>query len=302
MAERKTCIVTGANSGIGKQAAAQIAGRGYHVILACRSIDRAAEAREDIESQNPGCSVETMQVDMGLQNSIRAFAASVKERHPRIDVLIHNAAIFDVTQKTQEKTEEGIETVWSVNHLGPVLLTELLLGQLKESDNGRVITISSQGLVAMPRLKVDLEDPVFENHKFSVTKAYYQSKRAQVMYTYWLADRLKSTAVTSNSIRVTAVKVDLARHPNLSAFKRWVYAMKARMSIAPEEMAKTYTWLATSQEVSQMTGKYFNEKNSVVRSVGYTYGRDNIDSVMAMTAEYIPELKESAFGGIQAAN
>ena len=291
MTKKRICIITGANSGIGKQAALKIADEGYHVILACRSAERARDARNDIVTANPGRSVESMLVDMGSQHSIREFAARIIEKYPQVDVLIHNAALFNVTQREQQKTPEGVESIWSVNHLGPVLLTELLLDRLKASANGRVITISSQGLVAMPRLRVDLGDPEFNARKFSVTKAYYQSKRAQVMYTYWLADRLAGTRVSANCIRVSAVKVDLARHPDLSAFKRWVYSVKSRMSLSPAEMARTYCWLATSDDLAEVSGRYFNEKNVEVSSVPYTRDKENITAVISLTASYIPELE-----------
>ena len=143
----------------------------------------------------------------------------------------------------------------------------------------------------MPRLRVDLGDPEFNARKFSVTKAYYQSKRAQVMYTYWLADRLAGTRVSANCIRVSAVKVDLARHPDLSAFKRWVYSVKSRMSLSPAEMARTYCWLATSDDLAEVSGRYFNEKNVEVSSVPYTRDKENITAVISLTASYIPELE-----------
>jgi NAD(P)-dependent dehydrogenase (short-subunit alcohol dehydrogenase family) len=290
MEERRICIITGANSGIGKEAAVQIAAEGFHVVMACRSAARAEAALADIRRAVPNASAEVMQVNMGLQSSVRAFAAAVADRYGRVDVLIHNAAVFDVAQKERVLTPEGTELVWAVNHLGPVLLTVLLLDQLKASDNGRVITISSQGLVAMPRLKVDVEDPEFERRRFSAAKAYYQSKRAQVMFTRWLADKLSGSRVTANSIRVTAVKVDLARHPELSTFQRWAYSIKSRMSLEPAQMARTYTWLATSPEVSEMTGKYFNEKKKEVKDVAYSEDMSAIQAVMAMTARYIPVL------------
>ena len=288
--DRKICIITGANSGIGKQAAIQILEKGYHVILACRNKKRGEDALKSMKTINSSYSAELMIVDMGLQKSIRHFAGIMKEKYNKVDVLIHNAAIFNVTQKQQEKTSEGIETVWSVNHLGPVLLTELLLEQLKKSKNGRVITISSQGLVAMPMLKVDLEDPEFNNRKYSIVKAYYQSKRAQVMYTYWLAERLKDSNITVNCIRVTAVKIDLNRHPDLSPLNKWIYSIKSKMALTPAEMAKTYTYLATSDEVATVTGKYFNEKNKEVKSNKYTYKKENIEAVMNLTKKYIKEL------------
>ena len=288
--DKKICIITGANSGIGKEAVLQILEKGYHVIMACRSEKRGIEALKSIEFHNPSFSVELMLVDMGIQKPVRGFAEKVQHKYNKIDVLIHNAAIFNVTQKVQEKTLEGIETVWATNHLGPVLLTELLLDSLKASDNGRVLTVSSQGLVAMPALKVDLEDPEFNNKKFSIVKAYYQSKRAQVMYTYWLAERLKESNITVNSIRVTAVQIDISRHPDLSAFKKWVYSIKSKMSLTPSEMAETYTYLATSLGVKETTGKYFNEKQLEVKSIKYTYNKENIKDIMDLTKKYIKEL------------
>ena len=287
---KKICIITGANSGIGKEAVKQILEKGYHVIMACRSEKRGIEALKSIEAVDSSYSVELMLVDMGIQQSVRDFAEKVQEKYNKIDVLIHNAAIFNVTQKNQEKTIEGVETLWAVNHLGPVLLTELLMDCLKASKNGRVLTVSSQGLVAMPALKVDLEDPEFDNKKFSVTKAYYQSKRAQVMYTYWLAEQLKETKITVNSIRVTAVKIDISRHPDLSAFTKWAYSIKSKMSLTPSEMAETYAYLATSLEVKQTTGKYFNEKQLEVKSNKYTYDKKNIIDIMSLTKKYIKEL------------
>lgn len=232
---------------------------------------------------------------------MREFAAAVADRFLTVDVLIHNAAVFDVTQKERELTEEGVESVWSVNHLGPVLLTELLLGHLVRA-GGRVITISSQGLVAMPRLRVDLDDPEFADRPFSVTKAYYQSKRAQVMYTWWLASRLAGTGVTANAIRVTAVKIDLSRHPDLPPLKRSVYSMKSRMSLTPSEMAKTYAWLATSDDVSGVSGRYFDEKQKEVRSAAYERDPAAIDALMKLTASHVAELKEVLSGGRQTAD
>jgi NAD(P)-dependent dehydrogenase (short-subunit alcohol dehydrogenase family) len=98
-----------------------------------------------------------------------------------LDVLIHNAATFDIRQKERVLTEEGIEKVWATNHVGPVLLTDLLLPAVKRSEQGRIITISSKGLISYPFLRVDLADAEFARRKFSVQKAYYQSKLAQVM-------------------------------------------------------------------------------------------------------------------------
>jgi len=283
----KTCLITGGNAGIGREAAVQMAKKGYHVIIGCRNELRGKEALKYIKNKSKSEYVSLVIVDMSLFKSIKLCAKSLKETYDKIDVLIHNAAIFDISQKKANYTEEGFETVWMTNHIGPVYLTKLLLELLKNSTNGRIITISSKGLLAMPRLKIDLEDPEFKNRKFSITKAYYQSKLAQVMYTYWLADKLKNTNITVNSIRVTAVKVDLNRHPNISNFQKFAYKIKSKKSIEPEKMAKVYTYIATEDKLGELTGKYFDENCEVIESNKYSKNIENIERVMELTNKYI---------------
>jgi NAD(P)-dependent dehydrogenase (short-subunit alcohol dehydrogenase family) len=172
--------------------------------------------------------------------------------------------------------------------VGPVLLTDLLLPAIKRSEQGRIITISSKGLVTYPFLRVDLADPEFARRKFSVQKAYYQSKLAQMMYTYWLADKLRDTAVTVNSIRVTNVKIDVeSRYPNMPKLAQKAYALKSKFSISPAEMAQTYTYLATSPEVSRTTGAYFDDPKHIVQSSKYSRDRQHIEQLMAMTMGYV---------------
>ncbi len=301
---KKVCIITGANSGIGKAAAIQIAQQGHQVIMACRDPERGEAALQDVRQQSGNECVEMMVVDMSLQASIKAFAAVFLAKYEVLDVLIHNAAAFDIRQKERILTSEGVELVWATNQIGPVLLTDLLLAALKQSEQGRVITISSKGLMVYPFLKVDVADPEFARKKFSVQKAYYQSKLAQVMYTYWLADQLKETAVstlrpssvepgsrqavTVNSIRVTNVKIDVdTRYPGMPKWKRTLYSLKSKSSITPEEMAETYTFLALSPEVNQTTGTYFDDPNHIVNSSSYSQDKENIKQVMDLTLTYL---------------
>ena len=287
MMDKKVCMITGANSGIGKAAAIQIAQQGYHVIMGCRSQERGEVALQEIREKIDSDSIDLMIVDLSLQESIKELAQRFRQKYDTLDVLIHNAAIFDITQKQTQYTSEDVESIWATNHLGPVLLTEQLLDPLKNSDQGRVITIASKGLIAKPGLKVDLNDPEFRMKKFSVANAYYQSKRAQVMYTYWLAEKLSDTRITANCIRVPAVKVDINKYPTLSPLMKRLYSLKSRSALSPEEMAETYTYLATSDEVSNLSGKYFNENRKQVKSSRYTYQLDNIDQVMNLTLRYL---------------
>ncbi len=285
--DKKVYMITGANSGIGKAAVIQIARQGYRVIIACRSQERGEAALQEIKEKSASDSIELMIVDLSLQASIIQLAQSFRQKYDTLDVLIHNAAIFNITQKQAQYTSEGVESIWATNHLGPVLLTDLLLDPLKNSDQGRIITIASKGLIAKPGLKVDLNDPEYREKKFSVANAYYQSKRAQVMYTYWLVEKLSDTSITANCIRVTAVKVDINKYPNLSPLMKRIYSLKSRSALSPDEMAETYAYLATSDEVSNVSGKYFDENRKQVKSSRYTYQPENIDQVMNLTMRYL---------------
>jgi NAD(P)-dependent dehydrogenase (short-subunit alcohol dehydrogenase family) len=285
--EKKVCFITGANAGIGKSAAIQIARAGYHVLMGCRNMERGLLALTEIKSKSGSDAIDLVEIDMSSKNSIKKAAEKINNQVKKVDVLIHNAADFDLSRKKPVASPDGIETIWATNHIGPVLLTNLLLDQLKKSEQGRIITVASQGLMLYPALKVDLKDPEYKEKRFSVPKAYYQSKLAQVMYTYWLSDQLKSTRITVNCIRVTNVRVDINRYPDLSPFMKFMYSIKSKFSISPDKMANTYTYLAISGELTKTTGKYFNEKNWVVDSSGYSRDKKNIEDVMDLTFRYI---------------
>lgn len=285
--DQKNCLITGANSGIGKAAAKQIAQQGHRVILACRSQKKGEAALLEVEETTGSNNAELMIVDMSLQTSIQDLSKTLLEKYDRLDVLIHNAAIFDITQKEPVYTTEGIESVWATNHIGPVLLTELMISALKNSVQGRVITIASKGLMAKPLLKVDLDDPEYKTRSFSVENAYYQSKLAQIMYTYWLADRSKPDNITANCIRVPAVRVDIEKYTGLSTLMKKAYELKSKFALAPEEMAKTYAYLAISDELDNVTGTYFDEKRQPVKPSSYAQQAENIEAVMKMTLGYL---------------
>jgi NAD(P)-dependent dehydrogenase (short-subunit alcohol dehydrogenase family) len=284
---QKTYLITGANSGIGKAACVQILKKGYRVVMACRSEERGRKAMEDAMRQSGSGAAELLIVDMSLMSSVRSAAREFREKHGALDVLISNAASFDISQKAPVKTAEGIESIWAANHLGPVLLADELLEPLKKSVQGRIITVASQGLVIHPFLKIDIEDPEFERRVFSVPKAYYQSKLAQVMYTYWMAERLKDTRVTVNCIRVTNVKVDISRYPGLSTISRLAYNVKSKKAISPEEMAETYLWLAEAPELCMVTGKYFDHHRREAESSRHSKDAENFGQLIKKTYGYL---------------
>lgn len=268
--ENKTIIVTGANSGIGKAAAIQLANLGATVIMACRSMERGTKALEQVQKTSKSDKVVLMQLDMSSQASIKNFAEDFKAKYHRLDVLIHNAANFDHTLKKPTFTEDKIETVFATNHVGIVLLTHLLLELLKQSAPSRIITVASKGLMTYPFLDIEF-DNLNGERKFNLQHAYYHAKLAQVMYTYDLAEQLKGAGVTVNCVRVTNVAIPDDRLTHLPIWLRKVYNLKRKMAITPERQAETYVFLAADPELEKVTGGYWDENNKQVNSSKNSY-------------------------------
>lgn len=290
MRSQKVCLITGGNSGIGRAAAAQLAEQGAEVIVASRSRDRGEEAVSAIKEWSGNDAVSLVIMDLSSKPSIQAGCDAFKARHDRLDVLIHNAADFDISRKEPVYSDEDVETVWATNHVGPVFLTHMLMRELSRGEQGRVINVASKGLMVHPFLKVNLEDPEFRKGSFRVDKAYYQSKLAQVMYTYWLAERFRGTPMTANCVRVTKVKINMDRYPNVSSLQKWLISIKSRFSISPERMAETYVWLALSSDAAGLSGGYIDENRQPVASSRYSIEPNNIRLVMDLTERYVPGL------------
>lgn len=268
----KTIIITGANAGIGKAAAIQLARLGAHVIMACRNLDRGQKALAEVRQASGSDTVELMQIDMSSQKSIRAFAAQFNATHDRLDALIHNAANFDHTLKKATLTEDGVETVFATNHLGPFLLTELLLERIKAS-KGRIITVASKGLMTYPFLGIEF-DNLNGERKFNLQHAYYHAKQAQVMFTFDLAERLKGTGVTVNCVRVGNVAIPDERLTHLPGWMLKMYEMKRKYAMTPEKMAETYVWLAADPAVANITSGYFDAPKVPVKANANAYNRE----------------------------
>lgn len=129
--------------------------------------------------------------------------------------------------------------------------------------------------------------------KFGHWKGCGHTELAQVMYTYWLAQKLANAPMTVNSVRVTNVKIDIeSRYPDASRLSKAMYSLKSRLSISPEEMAQTYTYLATSPQVSKTTGKYFDDPSHIVNSSSYSRDEGNIAAVMDLTMKYLQRMQK----------
>lgn len=265
MSQNKVCIITGSNAGIGKRAALALAQTGATVVMMCRNPQRGEAARQEIIQQSGNDKVDLILVDMSSQKSIRNAVAEFKQRYNRLDVLINNAANFDITMKSPQMTKDGVETIFATNHLGVFLMTNLLLDLLKACVSARILNVASKGLMTYPFLSIEFDNLNGEK-KFSAQHAYYHSKMAQLMFTYDLAKRLKGTGVTVNCIRVPAVRLDEGRYDHIPSAMRFIYKFKMRFALSPEAMAEAYVRLATASEFENVTGQYFDENCKVVKS------------------------------------
>lgn len=257
------CVVTGANAGIGKAAALQLAQRGAVVILACRNAQRGQTALAEIREQTGSERLHLMSLDTSSMASVRAFAGELEGRFDGLDALINNAGNFDISQSSPVLTDEGLETIFATNYLGPWLLTQLLLPRLKTSQ-GRVINVGSKGLMAYPFLSLEF-DNLDGSKKFSAQRAYYHSKLALLSSTLELSRRLKGSGVVSNIVRVPAVQVAMDRLPEMPAWQLAIYKLKRSASITPAQMAETYTALALDASWGTVSGELVDENQSIVR-------------------------------------
>lgn len=266
----RTCIITGANSGIGKSAAFQLAAKGLRVILACRNLAQAEEVCGQIQGQTGNKQVFARRVDLSLVADTRRFAREYTDEFGALDVLINNAADFDLSRKRPLITTEGNEAQFATNLLAPFVLTNELLPLLRQSSDGRVINIGTQGLAVYPNLSFNFEN-IRGEKSYSPAKTYYQTKLGLLMVSLALREKLAGTNISVHAIRVTNVKIDMARYADISPILKAMYRVKSRFSILPEEMAKAYTALATGEK---RDGFYYDEKLREVRCNKSAYDKE----------------------------
>jgi NAD(P)-dependent dehydrogenase (short-subunit alcohol dehydrogenase family) len=260
---QKICMITGANSGIGKATALRLAELGATVVTVCRSRERGEKAMVHIKTASHADSVELLLADFTSLDSVRALAGEFREKHDALHVLVNNAGVARVRRSV---TVDGFETTFQVDYLSHFLLTNLLLELLKKSAPTRIINVSS---VSHYGGHMNFDDLQLKKG-YGVMKAYSQAKLAQVLFTYELSRRLEGTGVTANCL-----------HPGTVATNIWGSAMGpfsflGRISrlflISPEEGAETVVYLASSPKVEGVTGKYY-EQNRDKKSSADSYDR-----------------------------
>ena len=258
----KVVVITGANAGIGKEAAVALAGRGAKVVITSRNEERGQSARQEIVERSGNGSVDVMPLDLASFRSIRSSAADVLDRFDHLDVLVNNAGLI---LYRRAETREGFEETFGVNHLGHFLLTDLLLERLRASAPSRVVVVSSHAHKGARR-GLDFDDLQAE-HRYKWMDAYNKSKLANIYFTRELSRRLDGTGVTVNALHPGFVRSEFGRGGDLGGIYGWgIKYLASPFAISPEKGARTTVYLASSPEVEGMSGRYFYKCNPAVPS------------------------------------
>ncbi|XP_060950135.1 retinol dehydrogenase 12, like [Limanda limanda] len=246
----RTVVITGANTGIGKETAMDLAKRGAKVIIACRDMEKAEAAVKEVIEKSDNKNVRCMKLDLSDTKSIREFAEAINKEEPKLNILINNAGVMVCPYG---KTADGFEMQIGVNHMGHFLLTHLLLDLMKRSAPARIVTVSS---MAHSWGAINLDD-INSEKGYSKNKAYSQSKLANILFTHTLAQKLEGTGVTTYSLHPGVVQTDLWRH--LSGPQQFIMRMVSPFTKDSAQGAQTTIYCAVEPTLEKESGGYYSD-------------------------------------------
>jgi len=277
MMDDKVALVTGANAGMGKIIATELARQGATVVMVARSRRRGEEAMSEIASTLGNASLDLLVADLSSQQAVRRLADEFLQRYSHLHVLVNNAGVH--LQKRQMSVD-GIEMHLAVNHLAGFLLTNLLVDIMRASTPARIVNVTSKLMTRSIKL-----DDLQSEQTFRPWEVYGQSKLAVALCTYALARRLTGTGITVNVLHPGVVATDIIddavlpiARPFLSIFKRFL--------LTPEQGAQTALYLATSPELESVTGKYF-VRGKQRQSVPISYDEALQERVWTMSTDLV---------------
>jgi NAD(P)-dependent dehydrogenase (short-subunit alcohol dehydrogenase family) len=247
----KLCVLTGATSGVGYQAARRLAQGGASLVLVCRDPQKAALVQSELQHAY-GNQVNVLQADFSCLDEVRIAATGILASYPHIDVLINNAGLHN-TQRTL--TNEGFETVFCVNHLASFLLTRLLLDRMVASAPSRILQVNSQG----HRFGgLDLTDLTWQRRRYHGLQGYGASKIAQLLTVWELAERLQGTGVTINAMHPGEVRTNIGMNngPVYRFYQRYLIGWMLKNPIISGE---AIYYLVAAPEMAVVSGRFFNQ-------------------------------------------
>lgn len=257
------CVVTGANSGIGKATATELARLGARVVMVCRDERRGRDAQAEIQAAaelahpSRADTVDLRIADLAVQEEVYHLGETIRADYDRLDVLVNNAGVF---LDARQETVDGIEATFAINHLAPFLLTHLVLPRLRDTagrvGESRIINVSSE---AHRGASIHFDDLNAEAG-YNPLQAYAQSKLANILFTHELSRRLQGAGVLVNAVHPGIVNTNIWRGSGwmsrLARLFSWLYKR-------PDEGARSVVYLAASPEMADVTGQYFKETEIV---------------------------------------
>jgi NAD(P)-dependent dehydrogenase (short-subunit alcohol dehydrogenase family) len=273
----KVALVTGANAGMGKIIATELARQGATVVMVARSRRRGEEAMSEIASTIGNASLDLLVADLSSLQAVRRLADEFLQRYSHLHVLVNNVGVH--TRKRQMSVD-GIEMHLAVNHLAGFLLTNLLVDIMRASTPARIVNVTSELMTRSIKL-----DDLQSEQTFKPWEVYGQSKLAVTLCTYALARRLTGTGITVNALHPGVVATDIIDDAVLPITRPFMGIFK-RFLLTPEQGAQRTLYLATSPELESVTGKYF-VRGKQAQSVPISYDEALQERVWAMSTDLV---------------
>ncbi len=270
----KTCLITGGTSGIGKETAMGLARMNATVIFTAIDKESGEETKREIVNQTGNNKIDFFVCDLASFDSIRRFCVEFSDRYEQLHVLINNAAVL---QLKRNKSKDGIEMTFAVNYLAPFLLIRLLESKLQKSAPSRIINVASRAHLFVKYNFDDIEGTT----GYRGMRAYAQSKLALVSLSKYMADKLECSGVTVNCVHPGRVNTPMINplHPILRGL------VKLTM-VSSSKGAEPVIYLASSEEVSDVTGAYFH-KQKLAQPSKIAVESNNITRLIELSEEYI---------------
>ena len=274
----RICLITGATSGIGAVTAREMANAGFHVVMACRDLTRATTVRDELRERCNTERIDILECDLASLASVRKTTETYLATWQRLDVLINNAGIMPLGF---QRSEDGFELTFATNHLGPFLLTNLLLPLIEQSAPGRVVNVASR---AHQRGVLDLESVAGDGSRHNDMRSYSHSKLANVMFTLALAQRLESHDVTCNCLHPGVVATNIIPQGNWLGIAGKL--LKPFM-LSEERGAETSLFLALSDEVTGQSGGYYDEHKRLKQPSETAGDRDSQEYLWTKSSQWV---------------
>ncbi len=271
--KNKTAIITGSTSGIGRITAMAIAREGAQLVLPVRDIEKGEALKKEIKIETGNRSVEVMPGDLASMSSIRQFATEFEKKYSKLHLLINNAGLWEAKRK---ESDDGIEMNFAVNHLAPFLMTNLLLDTIKKSAPARIVSVASTAHKYGKMRFNDLEG----KKSWGSMQSYAQSKLANILFTRRLAKELEGSGVTANCLHPGVVNTQL-----FNKLPGFIQRISSLFMITPEKGAQTSIYLATSAEVENITGEYFDKKK-IAKTTAHARDMQVADTLWEVSKEY----------------